>query len=103
MTFLFIINFIFPMLLLMSKDAKRNAGFMTFVGCIIFFGHWLDVFMFVTPGAMKDHGHIGLVEIGTFLGFLGLFLFVVLNALSKRSLLVKGHPYLQESLHHHIN
>ena len=99
----FIINFIFPMLLLMSKDAKRNAGFMTFVGCIIFFGHWLDVFMFVTPGAMKDHGHIGLVEIGTFLGFLGLFLFVVLNALSKRSLLVKGHPYLQESLHHHIN
>lgn len=99
----FIINFIFPMLLLMSKDAKRNAGFMTFVGCIIFFGHWMDVFMIVTPGAMKDHGHIGLLEIGTFLGFLGLFLFVVLKALSKRPLLVKGHPYLQESLHHHIN
>ena len=98
----FIINFVFPMLLLMSKDAKRNAGFMIFVGVIIFFGHWLDVFMIVTPGAMKDHGHVGLVELGTFVGFLGLFLYVVLNALSQRPLLVKNHPYLEESLHHHI-
>lgn len=91
------------MLLLMSKDAKRNAGFMVFVGVIIFFGHWMDVFMLITPGAMKNHGHIGFVEVGTFLGFLGMFLFVVLNAISKRPLLVKGHAYLDESLHHHIN
>lgn len=98
-----LINFIFPMLLLMSKDAKRNAGFMVFVGVIIFFGHWMDVFMLITPGAMKNHGHIGFVEVGTFLGFLGMFLFVVLNAISKRPLLVKGHAYLDESLHHHIN
>lgn len=98
-----LINFLFPMLLLMSKDAKRNAGFLSFVGAIIFFGHWLDVFMIVTPGTMKDHGSLGLVEIGTFLGFLGLFLYTVLNALSKRPLLVKNHPMLEESLHHEIN
>lgn len=98
-----IINFVFPMLLLMSKDAKRNAGFLAFVGVIIFFGHWLDVYMIVTPGTMGKHGVVGLVEIGTFLGFLGLFLFVVLGALSKRPLLVKNHPMLEESLHHHIN
>jgi Ni/Fe-hydrogenase subunit HybB-like protein len=98
-----LINFVFPMLLLMSKDAKKNAGFLVFVGVIIFFGHWMDVFMIVSPGVMKDHATIGLVEVGTFLGFLGLFLYIVLNALSKRSLLVKGHPLLEESLHHHIN
>lgn len=98
-----LVNFIFPMLLLMSKDAKRNAGFMVLVGCIIFFGHYLDVFMIITPGAMKTHGTIGLVEIGAFISFLGLFLFVVLGALAKRPLLVKNHPYLEESLHHHIN
>jgi hypothetical protein len=98
-----VINFIFPMLLLMSKDAKRNAGFMVFVGCIIFFGHWLDVFMIVTPGAMHREGAVGFIEIGTFLAFLGLFLNVVLTAISKRPLLVKNHPYLEESLHHHIN
>jgi hypothetical protein len=102
-----LINFIFPMLLLMSKDAKRNAGFMVFVGVIIFFGHWLDVFMLITPGVMHHDGlptgHVGLIEVGTFLGFLGLFLYVVLGALSKRPLLVKNHAYLDESLHHHIN
>lgn len=98
-----LINFIFPMLLLMSKDAKRNAGFLMFVGVIIFFGHWMDVFMIISPGAMKQDGVIGLVEIGTFLGFLGLFLYIVLGALAKRPLLVKNHPMLEESLHHHIN
>ena len=97
------VNFILPMLLLMSKDAKRNAGFMMFVGCIIFFGHWLDVFMIVSPGAMGPDGTVGLIEIGSFISFLGIFLFVVLGALAKRPLLVKNHPYLQESLHHHIN
>ncbi len=98
-----VINFIFPMLLLMSKDAKRNAGFMVFTGCIIFFGHWLDVFMIVSPGAMGPNGTVGLIEIGSFIAFLGLFLFVVLGALTKRPLLVKHHPFVQESLHHHIN
>ncbi len=97
------VNFILPMLLLMSKDAKRNASFMMFVGCIIFFGHWLDVFMIVSPGAMGPDGTVGLIEIGPFLAFLGMFLFVVLGAIAKRPLLVKNHPYLQESLHHHIN
>ena len=72
-------------------------------GCIIFFGHWLDVFMIVTPGAMHREGAVGFIEIGTFLAFLGLFLNVVLTAISKRPLLVKNHPYLEESLHHHIN
>lgn len=98
-----LINFVFPMLLLMSKDAKRKAGFLVFVGCIILFGHWMDTFMIITPGAMKDHGTIGLVEIGGFMMFLGMFLYVVLDSISKRALLVKGHPMLDESLHHHIN
>ena len=98
------VNFILPMLLLMSKDAKRNAGFMMFVGCIIFFGHWLDVFMIVSPGAMGPDGTVGLIEIGSVSKPSSeCFLFVVLGALAKRPLLVKNHPYLQESLHHHIN
>jgi hypothetical protein len=43
----------------------------------------------------------GLLEIGTMLGFLGLFLFVAFTALSKASLVPKNDPYLEESLHHH--
>lgn len=43
----------------------------------------------------------GLLEIGIFLGFLGGFLFFVLNSLSKAPLEPKRDPYFEESLHHH--
>ena len=99
---MFMINFIFPMILLMSRDAKRSAPFLIFVGLIIFVGHWLDVFMMVTPGTMHNHGGISALEIGMFMLFLGGFIFYVLTNLSKRPLMVKNHPYLDESLHHDI-
>lgn len=44
----------------------------------------------------------GFLEIGTFIGFLGLFLFVSLYTLSKAALVPKNDPYLEESLHHHV-
>ncbi|MFZ1751680.1 MAG: hypothetical protein WAU01_15885 [Saprospiraceae bacterium] len=44
----------------------------------------------------------GLLELGTFIGFLGLFLFVALTILSKSALVPKNDPYLEESLHHHV-
>lgn len=44
----------------------------------------------------------GLLELGTMIGFLGLFVFVVLNVLSKKNLTAKTDPYLEESLHHHV-
>jgi hypothetical protein len=97
----FFMNFIFPMILLMSRDAKRNYFFLTFVGCIIFVGHWLDVFMMVMPGTIHGAWHLGWIEIGLALGFLGLLLFVIHRALTKAPLMVAKHPYLDESVHHH--
>jgi hypothetical protein len=44
----------------------------------------------------------GLLELGTFIGFLGLFLYVSLSVLSKSALVPKNDPYLDESLHHHV-
>jgi hypothetical protein len=42
----------------------------------------------------------GLLELGTMLGFLGLFLYFVFNQLSKASLVPARDPYIQESVHH---
>lgn len=98
-----LINFIFPMLLLMSKTTKRNPGVLIFVGIVILFGHWLDSYFLFTPGVLKDQGTIGVVEIGMLLGYAGVFLFVVLSQLAKAPLMVKEHALLEESLHHHIN
>jgi len=44
----------------------------------------------------------GFLEIGTFIGFLGFFLFWVLRAMTKSALVPKNDPYLEESLHHHV-
>ena len=44
----------------------------------------------------------GLLEIGTFIGFLGLFMYVSLIVLSKSALVPKNDPYLEESMHHHV-
>jgi len=96
-------NFIVPMLLLMSKDAKRNAGLLAVVCVIIFLGHWVDVYFLVVPGTMQDAGTFGWIEIGMFLLYLGIFLFVVFTQLAKAPLVVKQNALLDESLHHHIN
>jgi len=98
----FVLNFVFPMILLMSRDAKRNYFFLTIVGCIIFVGHWLDVFMMVMPGTVNGAWHLGWVEIGIALGFLGLLLFTINRALTKAPLMVQKHPYLDETIHHHF-
>ncbi len=100
---MFVINFIFPMIFLMDRDNKRNKGFLIVIGALIIIGHWLDSYMMVTPGTMHAHGHIGLFEIGMFLGFTGLFLFIVMRTLTKAPLVVKNHPFLEESVHHEIH
>ncbi len=97
----FFVNFAFPMVMLMSRDSKRNFFFLMFVGTIIFIGHYMDVIMIVMPGTVGHHWHgLSWMEFGNFFFFLGLFLYVVLNALAKAPLLVKNHPFLSESLHH---
>ena len=99
---MFIINFAFPMLLLMSRDAKRHAGILTLVGLIILTGHWLDVYIMVSAGSLGANAHIGALEVGMALLVAGLFIYVVLNNLTKAPLTPVNHPFLDESVHHEI-
>lgn len=99
---MFVINFAFPMLLLMSRDAKRHAGILTLVGLIILAGHWVDVYIMVSAGSMGAKAQIGFLEIGMAVMILGIFIYVVLNNLTKAPLTPVNHPFLDESLHHEI-
>lgn len=99
---MFFINFAFPMLILMSRDAKRNASILIFVGLVIVVGHWLDVYIMVSGGSMGAQASIGFLEIGMALAFLGLFIRVVLTNLTKAPLTPVNHPFLDESIHHDI-
>jgi hypothetical protein len=99
---MFLINFAFPMLILMSRDAKRHAGILTFVGLIIIIGHWLDVYIMISAGSMGATSSIGILEVGMPLIFTGFFIRVILNNLSKAPLTPVNHPFLDESIHHEI-
>jgi len=99
---MFIINFAFPMLILMSRDAKRNFGILTFVGLIILTGHWLDVYIMVSAGSLGANATIGFIEVGMALMVLGSFVFVILRNLTKAPLTPVNHPFLDESIHHDI-
>ncbi len=44
----------------------------------------------------------GLLEIGAFLGFCALFMYVTFHHLSKASLYPANDPYIGESVHHHV-
>ncbi len=97
----FAINLLLPLVFLMSREAKRSRQAIVIIGCVLFVTHWLDVFIMVMPGTVFDHWDIGVLEVGMFLFFVGLFIFVVLRAFTKAPLLVKNHPYLDENLHQH--
>lgn len=99
--FMFCINFLAPLLILMSRGAKRNYATITFMAILILFGHWLDFYQMVFPGPMPDHAPMILYDIGVGLGFVGLIMFLVGRALTKAPMLSKNHPFVKESIIHH--
>ena len=94
-------NFIFPLLILMNSEYKRVNYFIIMAGIVILLGHYMDVFNMFMPSAVGDQWFIGAAEIGGFLFFLGLFIFIVFTEITKAPLLAKGDPYMGESERFH--
>jgi len=95
------LNFVFPLLVLMNSDYKRVPWFIVTTGIIILIGHYIDIFVMVMPATVGDQWFIGISEISSVLLILGLFIYVVFNALTKAPLLAKGSPFIKESEHFH--
>ncbi|PSR56812.1 quinol:cytochrome C oxidoreductase [Adhaeribacter arboris] len=97
-----IVNFVFPFLVLMTRDAKRQMIMLKLVCIAILVGHWLDFYLMIMPGTMRGESGFGLIELGTALTFLGIFLITLTRGLSKASLVPVNHPFLEESIHHTV-
>ncbi|WP_375238415.1 quinol:cytochrome C oxidoreductase [Aurantibacter sp.] len=96
-----VMNFLFPLLLLMNSDYKRLSWFVIMAGVVILGGHYIDIFNMIMPATVGDRWFIGYPEIGSVLFFAGLFIFIVFYALSKQPLIAKGNPLVKESEHFH--
>jgi len=91
-----IMNWAFPFFFLMWNRIAKNQNLVLLTVVVLMLGQWVELFMSIMPGTVEHHG-ISLVEIGTFIGSLGLFALVVGMSLSKLPLIPKNHPYLIES------
>jgi len=93
------INFVFPFLGLMTRDAKRQMIILKIVCIAIIVGHWSDFYLMFMPGTLKgDSGF--LIEIGIFAIFAGSFLLLMTRRLASAPLVPVNHPFLDESIHH---
>ena len=94
-----ILNWAVPFMILLPVKASRNMTAIVIVIIFLIIGQYVDLFVQVIPGT-TGLLKFGLVEAGMFLGYAGLFAFVVATALSKAKLIPSNHPYLEESLNH---
>ncbi len=104
-------NFVIPFIVLLRNDTKRKYGTLMFISCLLVFTHWINFFLMLKPGILHTaHPELtsapgftmpGFLEIGTFIGFLGLFFYFVFSRLTKASLLPRRDPYVMESASHH--
>ncbi len=99
---MFCVNLVLPLIVLMTRDTKRNDKYLVIIGSILLVTHWLDAYVWIMPGSIGINWKIGFYEVGLAAGFIGFFLYVVLTALAKVPVQVKNHPYLEESLQHHV-
>lgn len=94
-----ILNWALPFVILLLCKTKYLKPVLIFVSFILIVGQWIDLYLQIMPGTVGESA-IGVIAIGTFIGFVGLFVLIITSSLSKRPLIPKNHPYLKESINH---
>lgn len=95
-----ILNFVIPILILMSRPSKRNYFTVVFMAMTIIFGHWIDFYLMTMPGPLQQNWHLSWYELGIPCGFVGILILAVSNTLSKSNLVPVNNPFLKETLIH---
>jgi hypothetical protein len=84
----------------MPKATARNKTFLKIVIPFLIVGQFIDLYIQIFPGTVGEQV-LGFQEIGSFVGFAGLFMLVTAWVLSRANLYPTSHPYLEESRGHH--
>ncbi|KQS25540.1 hypothetical protein [Dyadobacter sp. Leaf189] len=96
------LNFFFPFLVLMTRDAKYTHSILKVACWSVIIGHYMDFYTNIMPGSVGAGAELGALEWGFFLLFLCAFAYTIASQLEKANLIPRNHPMLEESLHHDI-
>jgi hypothetical protein len=88
------LRFFIPFFMLMGRDGKRNEKVMLAAASVIILGQFLDLYLLIGPVVSPARPAFGWIELGTFLGFAGIFGWTLLRFLSKHSVLAHRDPNL---------
>ena len=95
-----LLNFVAPLLVMVSSSIKRNYKVVTIMAVVVIIGHIVDYFNMVMPGTVGPYWRnaaVLMLVIGAVVFFVGLFIFVVMTMLTKLKLIPTGNPFLHES------
>ncbi|MEI6576182.1 MAG: quinol:cytochrome C oxidoreductase [Bacteroidota bacterium] len=95
-----VVNWLIPFSVLLSRKMDRNIQVVKYVCILLLIGFWIDLYTMIFPGTAGPT--LGFVEIGSFIGFAGLFALVVGYGLTKANIIPRNHPYIEESLYHKV-
>lgn len=95
-----IINWFLPFVLLMPKATSQSKLVLKIVIPFLIIGQFIDLYLQIFPGILGRQV-LGFQEIGTFIGFAGLFMLVTGYMISRANLIPGNHPYLEECKDHH--
>ena len=98
---LLVFKFIVPFVALLPRWAKRTPMHLVMVCILVLIMQYVDLYWVVYPN-YKDHVVFSWMEVGVFIGFLGVFLFLVSRFLGKHNLVPVKDPRIHESLSHHV-
>lgn len=96
-----ILNWAVPFFVLLPIKASRSKVVMTIVIMFLIVGQYVEQFLQIMPQTSQEL-RFGLIEITTFAGYAGLFIYVVISSLARKKIIPVNHPYLKESLEHHF-
>lgn len=96
------LNFFFPFLVLMTRDAKYTHSILKVACWSVIIGHYMDFYTNIMPGSVGSAAELGALEWGFFLLFICAFAYTIASQLEKANLIPRNHPMLEESLHHDI-
>ncbi len=96
--FVFPACFVFPFILLLSRDVKRTPWAFGLVALIIGIGMWFEKYLIVMPNLYPTTIPFSFVEIGLFIGFLSLYVLSVRSFLGNLPIVPISHPLTHGSV-----